>query len=324
MLNSRHVNWCLHVTMPLRFATLLIIAAIACAPLALYAQSPVGELYSTVARVRGSVNVDSGGTTVLSGSSIESGEQPASLVLHRGGTLTICQDTIVSVSASANGHDLLFSFGTGTIETRYSMTSSADMVVTPDLRFVVVGPGEFDLDIGVTAVGDTCVRSHKESTGGVIVSEQMGDGTYQVKPSDFVLFRKGRVTDVQVNPPAIGCGCPVPRRTRVDPLPTTEPATSPSRTTPTSTPSTTPTTTIPSSLKTPLARSIVEGDKHMEVDAPFIFDADRPAPALTERVMKLRVEPSLNLADVRPAVQPPKGKPAKRGFWHRFKKALFG
>lgn len=300
-----------------RFHNLLLALAVASAPLAMQAQAPVGELYSTAARVRGSVTMASGGgTTVLSGSSIESGEQPASLVLNRGGTLTICQGTMVSVSASADGRDLLFSFGTGTLESRYSMAASADSIITPDLRFVITGPGEFDLDIGVTLTGDTCVRSHKESTGGVIVSEQMGDGSYQVKPSDFVLFPKGRMANVQVNPPATACGCPAPRQrpTISNPPEPTAPAPRAS-----GQPS-----TVPNSLRTPLAQRIVEPNKHLEVDAPFVFNADLVTPALTDRVMQLRVVSSPALQELHPAVQPPGKRPAKKGFWHRLGKALFG
>ena len=103
----------------------------------------------------------------------------------------MCAGTSIAVSASANGRDLMFSFGSGSIESRYAMQASSDVIVTPDLRFVITGPGEFDLDIGITPAGDTCVRSHRDSTGGVIVNEQFGDGIYQVKPSDSVSVSQG-------------------------------------------------------------------------------------------------------------------------------------
>jgi hypothetical protein len=145
------------------------------------------------------------------------------------------------------------------------------------------------------------VRSRKESTGGVIVHEQMGDGSYQIKPSDFVLFRKGRVADVEVNP-AMNCGCPaVKEPARQTVLAEAAPVTPPKPVEP----------TVP-----------IGPNEHLQVDAPFVFNADQPAPVLTGRVMRLHIE-SNGFSDLHPAVQPPSTKPTKKGFWHRIVSALF-
>lgn len=294
----------------------ILLLFFACAPIGAHAQAPVGDLFSTTAQVRGSVTFVSGGTSVLSGSSITSGASVARLQLNRGGNLNICSGTSVSVSASANGRDLMFSFGTGAIATRYSIAASSDVIVTPDLRLVITGPGEFDLDVGITPAGDTCVHSYRDSTGGVIVNEQMGDGSYQVKPSDFVLFRKSRVEDAVVNP-NVSCGCPVPKppaqQTYVasaEPPPQAAPKREPA-----------PKPQAPPSLQQPLAYS-----QHVIADAPFVFNADNLAPAFTDRVMRLRVESKNSFPGFRPAVQPPPPpvKPVKKGFWHRLGHALFG
>jgi hypothetical protein len=307
-----------------RTRQVLLTAAVACAPVLAHAQLPIGELYSTLARVRGSVSLDGGGTTILSGSSIEAGEQPARLVLNRGGELNICQQTNVSVSASANGRDLMFSFGSGTLESRYKINASSDVIVTPDLRFVITGPGEFDLDIGILPSGDTCVHSYGESTGGVIVNEQMGDSTYQIKPSDFVVFRKGHIADVDANPIATVCGCPHPKSIYV-----AHKSEAPAKPQP---------APIPDSLKIPLAERNMDPNQHVVVDAPFVFDASAGPPPLTSRVMHLHVE-STPIIALQPAVQPPPPKakkapkvvanadqpvkPQKKRFWHRLARALF-
>ena len=310
--------------MSLRSGHVLLLAACACASTLATAQVPVGELYSTLARVRGSVNLDSGGTTILSGSSIDSGEQPARLALRRGGELDVCQKTSVAVSSSANGRDLMFSFGSGTIQSRYKIAASSDVIVTPDLRFVITGPGEFDLDIGIAPNGDTCVHSYGESTGGVIVNQSMEDGSYQVKPSDFVVFRKGHLTDVDTNPTG-ACGCPHPKETYVvrapEPAPVPPPKPEPAK--------------IASAPVQPISAS-----EHAVVDAPFVFDA-AGGPPLTAKVMRLRME-SKPYAGLTPDVMPPSptnkkqaknvqatgvdknGKPLKKGFWHRIGHALFG
>jgi hypothetical protein len=317
--------------MPSRTRQILLLAAFACTPVFAAAQLPVGELYSTLARVRGSVNLDSGGTTILSGSSIDSGEQPARLALRRGGELDVCQRTSVAVSASANGRDLMFSFGSGTIQSRYKIAASSDVIVTPDLRFVITGPGEFDLDIGIAPDGDTCIHSYSESTGGVIVNQQMEDGSYQVKPSDFVVFRKGKLTDVDTAPTG-SCGCPHPKETYVARAP--EPPPAPVRIQPTQSQ---PTAAVNAPPVQPASPS-----EHAVVDAPFVFDASGGPPPLTARVMRLRME-SKPYPGLAPAVQPPSrksnkvaktsvagtgvdknGKPLKKGFWHRLGRALFG
>ncbi len=311
----------------------LVFLSVGLAPALAHAQAPVGELFSTTAQVRGSVTLASSGMTVMSGSSITSGEQTARLQLTRGGELNVCSGTSVAVSASANGRDLMFSFGSGSIESRYSMQASSDVIVTPDLRLVITGPGEFDLDVAITPAGDTCVRSHRDSTGGVIVNEQFGDGIYQVKPSDSVLFRKGKVSDASVNPQGVNCGCPSPKSQ----LRETEVATGPATTAPLTTPSaptepaatagpvsTPPSNVSPSSEAAPQPAA---DSQHLVADAPFVFNADTPpAPIMTKRVMRLHVETGNTFADFHPAVQPPPmaAKPPHKGFWRRLGKALFG
>lgn len=300
------------------FRQKILLVSLACTPVALFAQVPVGDLFSTTAQVRGSVTFVSGGTSVLSGSSITSGASVARLQLSRGGNLNICSGTSVSVSSSANGRDLMFSFGTGAIATRYSIAASSDVIITPDLRLVITGPGEFDLDVGITPTGDTCVHSYRDSTGGVIVNEQMGDGTYQVKPSDFVLFKKSRVDGAVVNPD-VPCGCPAPKPPAQQTYVASEEPPQPAAPKPQQQPEAKP--KIPPSMQQSLAET-----QHVVVDAPFVFNGDNVAPAPTARVMRLRVESRNTFSGFHPQVQPPPPplKPAKKGFWHRLGHALFG
>jgi len=293
-----------------RLTQFAVVTCLLSTPCLLHAQAPVGELYSTIARIRGSVTLAGGGTTVLSGSSIESGAQPARLALHRGGDLIVCQGTTVSVSASASGRDLMFSFGSGDIESHYTIGASSDSIITPDFRFVITGPGEFDLDVGISPQGDTCIRSHPESTGGVIVNEQMGDGTYQVKPSDFVIFHKGRVANAEAKPQGGSCGCPV----APEPVRQTEVA----KAAPVPSPQPDPAPAAPASPP--------DSNQHVVAETPFVFNAESTAPPIMAHVMRLHVESNNAFSDLHPQVQPPpkQEKPEKKGFWHKLGKALFG
>lgn len=275
-------------------------------PACLHAQLPVGELYASDASIHGSVSLTSGGTTVLTGSSISSGNGTALLRLSRGGELAICTGTRVSVSASASGRDLMFSFGEGTIEARYRISSAADAIVTPDLRLLVTGPGDFDVSVGVSPNGDTCVRSGSRSSGGVIVSEMMGDGTYQVKPSELVVFRGGRVAGAQLNPGEVACGCPAPTPAAIALV--KNPELKPRK------------MNLPPSLQQP-SYSPPEAPKpeHVQADLRLSFSG-RQEPDLGSRIIRLSVRQFDLPAALTPVVLPPSEpvrKTDKRGFWRK-------
>ena len=169
-----------------------------CCPLA--AQQTLGELYATDARVKGSVILVGSGTSVLSGSSITAGAQNATLKLERGGSLLVCSGTNLSVNASQNGRELLFSLNSGNLELNYPLGSSADTLLTPDLRLLLPGPGTVHIAVKVTPQGDTCVQSLPWNVAAIVVSETMGDATYQVKPNEAVLFKGGHLSEATATP----------------------------------------------------------------------------------------------------------------------------
>jgi len=194
----------------LRLPRAILLAAlslVAAAPLA--AQNPVGEVFAADATVKGSVILAGTGTKVLPGSSVTAGKQTAILRLERGGEVRICPGTSVSVSSSASGRDLLWGMGTGCIETHFSLQASADTVMTPDFRLLLVGPGEFNFAIRADSHGNTCVRALASNTASIIVTELMGEGIYQVRPGEQVYFHQGRVEQPEATVP-LDCGCPAP------------------------------------------------------------------------------------------------------------------
>ncbi len=255
------------------------------------AQQTLGELYATDASVKGSVVLAGSGTSVLSGSSIQAGAQAATLKLERGGNLLVCPGTKLSVTASQSGRELMFSLNSGNLEMNYPIGASADTLLTPDLHLLMPGPGTVHVAVHVTPQGDTCVQSLPWNASAIVVSETMGDATYQVKHDEAVLFKGGHLSEAVRSKQ--NCGCPVSPPTQVakaapPPPPPAEPKSAPraqpAKPLPTPTP-----------------------EEHVAVEAPFVFRANDPAPDLTEMVATLKLENN-KVLQLEPVVLPPPGK----------------
>jgi hypothetical protein len=262
------------------------------------AQQSIGELYATDASVKGSVILAGSGTSVLSGSAIQAGGQAATLKLDRGGSLLVCPGTNLSVTASQNGRALLYSVNSGNIELDYPIGASADTLLTPDFRLLLPGPGVVHVAVRVTPTGDTCVQSLPSNGTALVVSETMGDGTYQVKSDEAVLFRGGHISDtvhVQEN-----CGCRVPKPEAATRFAKAPPPPPPEEAKP---------------APAPVASTPPPPTEHVAVEAPFVFHGDDPYPDLTPMVASLRLE-SKGVVQMETMVLPPpdggKSQPASQ------------
>lgn len=309
-----------------------------CAPAYSQVVPPIGELFASGTGNNNSVQLAGSGMSVYSGSELSAGIAPANLKLVRGGQVTICPHSGLNVTSSNQG--LMLATGAGNIEIDYQLgRQTADVVITPDFNITLVGPGTFHFALGISKKGDTCMKPLPGNAAEVTFSELLGTGSYKSQPNQSLIFRGGKL-----DAPAVlegDCGCPavVPvLRAEASPSPTPVPPK-------VENPNTADKVAVASNEPTSALPPDKPGQVHVQVDAPFVFNArGRPYTVAKEQLSALpntyfvqeKVDPVV-LEEKRPEVslkaqaevpakpeeKPRQDKQEKKGFFGRVK-GFFG
>jgi hypothetical protein len=234
------------------------------------------------AKVSGGVEISGHEMRLATGSTVEAGQRDAELALAAGGTLKICMNSAVHIAAGANSREMMFSLDRGAMELRGSLGEFSDVVLTPDLRILLSGPGAADVKIRTNQQGDTCIDNAGGNAPYVTVTEQLGDGVYRVQQGQRVMLEHGSVSSVVDNEKE-PCGCPPAPASPTDfPVAQSEglaPA---------------PPVTQP---------AVPPGEVHAQATVPFIFDAAHP-PAPTETAPHAQPPPIATAPAQQAAAQP--------------------
>jgi hypothetical protein len=202
----------------LRFFAVLISA------LPLAAQTPAADPYIASTRaqalqaagvqVSGDVHLGNGAMQLGNGSTITAGNETVPITLSRGGELNLCATTSIHLARDRSiqvpdASGLMLGLDRGAIEAHYETGKYSDVLLTPDLRILVSGPGEADFSIRVSRQGDTCIDNRGPNAPYITVTSQLEDGLYRVQPGQHISFQHGSLREV-VDTEHEPCGCPPP------------------------------------------------------------------------------------------------------------------
>jgi hypothetical protein len=167
----------------------------------------------------GSLSIENGLAFIGNNGAITASDKTVRVTLTRGGNLNVCASTKIHLSSdnTISGGGLMIALDRGALEAHYLPGQYSDVLLTPDLRILISGPGQADFSLRVNNQGDTCIDNRGDHAPYILASSLFEGGAYRVQPNQRVLFEHGSLQQVVDNEKEL-CGCPPPA---VIPTPTT-------------------------------------------------------------------------------------------------------
>ncbi|MGD0857814.1 MAG: hypothetical protein ABR912_00720 [Terracidiphilus sp.] len=208
------------------FATAFLAAPILCAQAPAAPQPPAADAGpiaivpldsknpDRAATVTGALEVSQGKAIIVASGAVTSGAETTEVVLPHRGVLRVCASTTVKLAADASvpaGEipGLLMAMDHGAVEASFASGRNSDILLTPDFRILISGPGAAEVKVRLGQQGDTCVDNAGVNAPYVLVSSVFDGGAYRVLPGQRVMFQHGSLHEV-VDQEKEPCGCPPP------------------------------------------------------------------------------------------------------------------
>ncbi len=173
---------------------------------------PLGGKAGAAATVTGALEVTGDKAMIAASGSVTSGKATTDVTLPQRGVLRVCAATTVKLAADTSvpkdeKPGLLMALDHGALEADFATGRNSDMVLTPDFRILISGPGKADVKVRLGRQGDTCVDNAGVNAPYVLVSSLFEGGVYRVQPGQRVMFEHGSLRTV-VDKEKEPCGCP--------------------------------------------------------------------------------------------------------------------
>jgi hypothetical protein len=185
---------------------------------------PIAIVPTEGAEISGALNVAEGKALIGASGTVTAGEHPVTITLPRRGNVKLCATTKVSLTsdvsvpstATADGlktgaanepAGLMMALDRGAIEAGFATGVNSDVILTPDFRILISGPGIATIAVRLGPKGDTCVDNGGPNAPYVTVSSVFEGGAYRVQPGQRVMFQQGSLRSV-VDQETESCGCP--------------------------------------------------------------------------------------------------------------------
>ena len=209
----RMTNWVVfRMTKRVAFRRTISVGFLAAAGIACAQNLPIAIVPVEGVTLSGGLTVAEGKAVIGASGTITAGDRTAVVTLPHRGNLHICATTKVSLTAdssvqAAEAPGLMMGLERGALEANFATGKNADVILTPELRILISGPGVAAVRVRLGEKGDTCVENRGPDAPYVLVSSNFNGGAYRVQADQRVLFEQGSLQQVVDNEKE-SCGCP--------------------------------------------------------------------------------------------------------------------